>query len=131
MAEIHPSKSYTAADLDWHDEKSRITVEQHEHNRRVDIKNDLPDITNYDNIVIGHPIWLAIPSRMISTVIDHLDLNGKNLALFATFGGTNYDRSQSYVERTIDENGYDTKVNQGAILNDSRQIDGWINSLNF
>ena len=45
MAEIHPSQPYTAADLDWHDEKSRITVEQHEHNRRVDIKNDLPDIT--------------------------------------------------------------------------------------
>ena len=109
MAEIHPEQPYTAADLNWHDESSRTTVEQHEHNSRVDIKDDLPDITNYD----------------------HLDLNGKNLALFATSGGTNYDRSQSYVERTVNENGYDTKVNQGAILNNPRQIDGWIDSLNF
>lgn len=131
MAEIHPAQPYTAADLNWHDESSRTTVEQHEHNSRVDITDGLPDITNYDNIVIGHPIWWAIPPRMISTVIDHLDLNGKNLALFATSGGTNYDRSQSYVERTVNENGYDTKVNQGAILNNPRQIDGWIDSLNF
>lgn len=131
IAEIYPAQANTVADLNWHDESSRTTVEQHEHNRRVDIKDDLPDITNYDNIVIGHSIWGAIPPRMISTVIDHLDLNGKNLALFATSGGINYDRSQSYVERTIDENGYDTKVNQGAILNNPRQIDGWIDSLNF
>ena len=68
---------------------------------------------------------------MISTVIDHFNLNGKNLALFATSGGTNYDRSQNYVERTVNENGYDTKINQGAILNSPRQIDGWIDSLNF
>ena len=131
IAEIHPAQPYTAADLNWHDESSRTTVEQHEHNSRVDIKDDLPDISGYDNIVIGHPIWWAIPPRMISTVIDHLDLNGKNLALFATSGGTSYDRSQNYVERTVNENGYDTKVNQGAILNNPSQIDGWIDSLNF
>ncbi len=68
IVEIHPAQPYTAADLNWHDESSRTTVEQHEHNSRVDIKDDLPDITNYDNIVIGHPIWWAIPPRMISTV---------------------------------------------------------------
>ena len=96
IAEIHPAQPYTDADLNWHDDRSRTSIEQHEHN------------SGYDNIVIGHPIWWAIPPRMISTVIDHLDLNGKNLALFATSGGTSYDRSQNYVERTVNENGYDT-----------------------
>ncbi len=103
IAEIHPAQSYTAADLNWHDENSRTTIEQHQHNSRVAIKDDLPDISNYRSIVIGHPIWWAIPPRIISTVIDHLDLNGKNLALFATSGGTNYDRAQSLIERTIKE----------------------------
>ena len=37
MAEIHPAQPYTAADLNWHDESSRTTVEQHEHNSRVEI----------------------------------------------------------------------------------------------
>ncbi|MBB1079226.1 NAD(P)H-dependent oxidoreductase [Limosilactobacillus sp. STM2_1] len=131
IAEIHAAQPYTAADLDWHDSSSRTSIEQHEHNSRVEIKDDLPDISGYDNIVIGHPIWWAIPPRMISSVIDHLNLNGKNLALFATSGGTNYARSQSYIERAIKQNNYDTNINQGAVLNNAQQIDAWIDTLNF
>lgn len=29
IAEIHPVKPYTAADLDWHDSTSRTSIEQH------------------------------------------------------------------------------------------------------
>ena len=68
---------------------------------------------------------------MIADVIDKLDLNGKNLAMFATSGGSTYDRSQSFIERSVRENNYDTQVNQGAILNSPRQIDAWIDRLNF
>ena len=131
IAEIHAAQPYTVADLNWHDSKSRTSIEQHQHDSRVAVKDDLPDIQNYDNIVIGHPIWWAIPPRMIADVIDKLDLNGKNLAMFATSGGSTYDRSQSFIERSVRENNYDTQVNQGAILNSPRQIDAWIDCLNF
>lgn len=126
IAEIHPQQPYTSADLNWHDETSRTTVEQHDHNSRVAIKDDLPDISGYDNIVIGHPIWWAIPPRMIATVIDQLDLNGKNVALFGTSSSTGYSRAQSFVERAIDENGYDVNLGQGAVLRNDRQLDSWI-----
>lgn len=131
IAEIHAAQPYTAADLNWHDSKSRTSIEQHQRDSRVAVKDDLPDIQDYDNIVIGHPIWWAIPPRMIADVIDKLDLNGKNLAMFATSGGSTYDRSQSFIERSVRENNYDTQVNQGAILNSPRQIDAWIDRLNF
>ena len=81
--------------------------------------------------MIGHPIWWAIPPRMIADLIDKLDLNGKDLALFATSGGTNYDRSQSFIERAVKENNYDTKVNQGAVLNNVGQIDSWVDNLSL
>lgn len=131
IVEIHAAQPYTAADLDWHDSTSRTSIEQHQHNSRVAVKDDLPDIKAYDNIVIGHPIWWAIPPRMIADLVDKLDLNGKNLAMFATSGGTNYDRSQTFVERTVRENNYDTHVNPGAVLNNAEQIDAWVNNLNF
>ncbi len=131
IVEIHAAQPYTAADLDWHDPTSRTSIEQHQHNSRVAVKDDLPDITAYDNIVIGHPIWWAIPPRMIADLVDKLDLNGKNLAMFATSGGTNYDRSQSFIERTVRENNYDTHVNQGAVLNNAGQIDAWVDNLNL
>ncbi|WP_295730571.1 flavodoxin [uncultured Limosilactobacillus sp.] len=131
ITEIQAAQPYTTSDLNWHDPSSRTSIEQHQHNSRVAVKDDLPDVQNYDNIVIGHPIWWAIPPRMIADLIDKLDLNGKNLGLFATSGGTNYDRSQSFIERAVKENGYDTKVNSGAVLNSPNQIDTWINNLNF
>ena len=128
---VQAAQPYTAADLNWHDPQSRTSVEQHQHNSRVAVKTDLPDISDYDNIVIGHPIWWGIPPRLISSLIDHLNLNGKNLALFATSGGSNYDRSQSYVERAIKQNGYNTHVNTGAVLNCDNQVDTWLSTLNF
>ena len=131
VAEIHPAQSYTDADLNWHDPQSRTSIEQHQHARRVAIQDDLPDINQYDNILIGHPIWWAIPPRLIATTIDHLDLNGKHFASFATSGGTNYDRSQNNIERTIKENNYNVILNQGAVLNNDAQIENCLKTLNL
>ena len=35
IAEIHAAQPYTAADLNWHDSKSRTSIEQHQHDSRV------------------------------------------------------------------------------------------------
>ncbi|EEX26329.1 LOW QUALITY PROTEIN: hypothetical protein HMPREF0513_00067, partial [Limosilactobacillus fermentum 28-3-CHN] len=130
LAEIHPVTPYTSADLNWHDNKSRTSIEQHEHNRRVDMVDDFPDLSQYENILIGHPIWWGIPLRMIASVIDDLNLNGKTLTGFATSGGSTYGRSQSYFARTIEQNGYDVTLNQGTILsNKDGQIATWLKSL--
>ena len=129
--EIHAKQPYTSADLNWHDPQSRTSIEQHQHNSRVEINDDLPDISEYENIIIGHPIWWGIPPRMITTVIDKLALNGKNIALFATSGGSGYERSQANIERALKENNYDVTVNQGTVLNNRRQIDAWLRGLNF
>lgn len=131
IQEIHPVQPYTKDDLNWRDDKSRATVEQHQHDSRVSVKDDLPDLSDYDNVIIAHPIWWGIPPRMISDVIDKLDLNGKHLASFATSGGSGYSRCQSFIQRTVKENGYDVNLNQGAVLNSPSQIDSWLATLNF
>lgn len=72
---------------------THTTIEQHQHQSRVVIQNDLSDISNYQNVIIAHPIWWGIPPRLIATLIDTLDLNGKKVATCATSGGTGYFRS--------------------------------------
>lgn len=130
IAEIHPVKPYTATDLNWHDETTRATVEQkQEHDGRVPIKDDLPDMAQYDNVIIGHPIWWGIPPRLIAATIDKLDLNGKVLATFGTSSSTGYDRSQSNVARTVKENGYQLDLQQGDVLNSPAALNNWIKSL--
>ena len=132
IAEIHPVKPYSNEDLNWHDESTRATVEQkQEHDGRVPIKDDLPSLDNYDNVMIGHPIWWGIPPRLIAATIDKLALNGKNLATFGTSSSTGYDRAQSNIERTIKENNYEDKINRGDVLSSQSAIDNWLASLNF
>lgn len=131
LAEIHELQTYTPADLDYTDMNKRTTIEQQQHQSRVAIKNDLPDISSYDNIIIAHPIWWAIPPRLIATLIDTLDLNRKNVATGATSGGTNYSRSQSFIERTINDNGYQLTLFKGAVLNSRPGLNRWLKSLSF
>ena len=143
IAAIHPVKPYTATDLNWHDQSTRATVEQkqelqstratveqkQEHDGRVTIKDDLPDMAQYDNVIIGHPIWWGIPPRLIAATIDKLDLNGKVLATFGTSSSSGYDRSQSNVARTVKENGYQLALQQGAVLNSPAALNNWVKSL--
>ncbi|MCX2187507.1 flavodoxin [Limosilactobacillus pontis] len=132
LAAIHPVKPYTAEDLNWHDETTRATVEQkQEHDGRVPIEDDLPDLGEYDNVIIGHPIWWGIPPRLIATTIDHLDLNCKVLATFGTSSSTGYDRAQTNVARTVRENGYQLDLQQGDVLNSPARLTAWVNSLNL
>lgn len=130
IAAIHPVKPYTATDLNWHDQSTRATVEQkQEHDGRVPIKDDLPDMAQYDNVIIGHPTWWGIPPRLIAATIDKLDLNGKVLATFGTSSSSGYDRSQSNVARTVKENGYQLALQQGAVLNSPAALNNWVKSL--
>lgn len=126
LAVVHPKQPYTTADLNWHDAKSRTSIEQHTSQSRVAIVDDLPSLADYDNVVIGHPIWWAIPPRIFASLIDQLDLNGKHVAFFATSGGSGYTRCQSFFERTIQENGYTAVVNQGAVLHNDQEIATWL-----
>lgn len=141
IAEIHPAKPYTSDDINWQDPQSRSAIEQHDHDGRVAIKNDLPDLSNYDNVIIGHPLWWTIPPRVIASTIDHLDLNGKNFSSFATSGISDYEHSQSLVNRTIKENNYDVNVIPGEAFHipmgkttdnvSDDELDKWLNTLNF
>lgn len=126
LFQIKAAQPYNAADLNWHDQSSRTTIEQHTHKMRVAIDSNLPDISKYDTILIGHPIWWGIPPRMIASLIDELKFNGKTVAGFATSGGTGYDRSQSFLQRTLAENDSTATLKKGAVLrNNAAAINNW------
>lgn len=131
--EIKAAKPYTAEDLNWTIPTTRATVEQKQmHDGRVDIVEDLPSTANYDTIILAHPIWWGIPPRLIAKTIDELDLNNKTLAMFASSGGSNYDWSQSNIERTVKENNYqNVDIKQGIVFNSDSQVDSWIKQNNL
>ena len=86
--EIRPEKPYSAADLDWTDRNSRSSVEMKDVSMRPAIAGSLPDLSAYDAIYIGFPIWWGVAPRIINTFIEGCDLRGKKIAIFATSGGS-------------------------------------------
>ena len=57
--EIEPKKPYTDADLDYHDDNSRTTIEMNDASARPAVSGSVEDIEQYGIVFIGYPIWLA------------------------------------------------------------------------
>ena len=88
LHEIRPAQPYTAADLNWHDEQSRSSVEMKDPACRPAIAGDAPDLTAYDTVLVGFPIWWYQAPRIIETFLESYDFSGKTVIPFATSGGS-------------------------------------------
>ena len=88
--EIVPNEPYTAADLDWRNDQSRSSIEMKDPAERPMIKM-CTDISSYDTIYLGFPIWWNTCPRIINSWIDNNDLTGKRIILFYTSGSSTID----------------------------------------
>lgn len=80
----------------------------------------MPDISQYDTVIFGHPIWWGIPPRIIYTVIEALDLTGKKVASFATSGGSTYSDAQIEMDNLL------KNPVKGRILSSETSINSWL-----
>ncbi|SDA62360.1 flavodoxin [Methanobrevibacter millerae] len=92
--EIVPEEIYTPADLDWTDKNSRSTKEMNDKSFRPPIAETV-DVSGYDTVVIGFPVWWYTAPTIINTFIESVDLKGKTIKLFCTSGGSGIDKCVS------------------------------------
>jgi len=99
--EIEPAEKYTAADLDWRNPDSRSSREMKDPEERPTIKQ-CTDVTPYDTIYVGFPIWWGICPRIINSWLDNNlpQLEGKTLIPFATSGSSGIEEAETYLQRT-------------------------------
>ena len=87
LFEIAPEQPYTAADLDWMDKSSRSTVEMKDRSCRPAMAAK-PDVSGYDVILVGFPVWWYREPSIIDTFMESADFTGKTVAPFCTSGGS-------------------------------------------
>ena len=92
LFEIEPVQPYTRADLNWMDKKSRSTVEMNDRSCRPAI-GKAPDVTPYDLIFVGFPVWWYREPSIIDTFLESADFTGKTLVPFCTSGGSELGES--------------------------------------
>ena len=122
---VLPETPYSSKDLDWNIPNSRANLEQNDQASRPPYQGQLPDLGEYDTIIIGHPIWWGAPPRIIYTVIDDLNFSGKQVATYATSGGSTYSQSQDVMDALIGKD-----VKRGQVLSGAASVDNWLKMIN-
>lgn len=128
LYEITPVDPYTAADLDYHDDKSRSTIEMNDPNARPAISGSVENMEQYDIVFIGYPIWWGEAPRILSTFVESYDFSGKTIVPFCTSGGSGVGSSASNLERLTGGATWlsGTHLNGGA---SHSSVVEWINGL--
>ena len=98
LYEIVPEEIYTEADLNWNDPDSRTSLETDDPACRPAIAGELPDLTGYDTVLIGYPIWWGDVPRIVSNFVESVDLTDKTMAVFFTSGGSGLGASMQHLE---------------------------------
>ena len=88
MFEIVPAQLYTKADLNWMNKKSRSTVEMADRSSRPAIVSKIDDISGYEYVFVGFPVWWYREPSIIDTFMESYDFSGKTVIPFCTSGGS-------------------------------------------
>ena len=91
LYEIRPEKPYSREDLDWRDKQSRSSLEMMDPSSRPPLAQSVPDVSSYDMVYIGFPVWWGVAPRPVNTFIESAHLEGKPVYIFATSGGSGID----------------------------------------
>ena len=127
LFEIEPKISYTKADLDWMDKKSRSSVEMSDKKFRPEIIGNDIDLKEYDEIILGFPIWWYVAPTIINTFLEKYNFSGKKIILFATSGGSGFGNTLQELQPSAPE----AVIIEGRLLNrvSQKEITEWVKSL--
>ena len=126
--EIVPKDIYTSADLDWMNKKSRSSVEMNDPSARPQIAGSDLDMTSYDTVIVGFPIWWGIAPRIIETFLESYDFSGKKILPFCTSGGSGVGRSDIALHKNVSG---DVKGAMGIQINrpNEKEIRKWLDQV--
>lgn len=99
LYEITAAQPYTAEDLNYNNNNCRANREMNDENARPAIGSQTIELSGYDTVFIGYPIWWGTMPRIINTFLDTYDLSGKTVMPFCTSGGSGVSRSVSDIKK--------------------------------
>ena len=127
LYEITPKVPYTTADLNWMDKKSRSSVEMSDKTIRPEIAGAELDVSAYDEILIGFPVWWYVAPTIINTFLESHDFAGKKIILFATSGGSGFGSTVKELQPSAPG----AEIVEGKLLNRATQqtVTEWVKTL--
>ena len=86
--EIIPEQVYTSEDLNWQNSQSRSSIEMGDKGSRPAIASKIDDLSQYNIVFVGSPIWWGREPSIMDTFIESYDFAGKTIIPFVTSGSS-------------------------------------------
>lgn len=127
--EIVPVKEYPKG----YQETTEVAQREQDENARPKIKNKLPDVSQYETVFIGSPIWWSEYPMIVRTFLDGVNLNNKTIIPFTThegsgLGNTTETLEQQYTNATVLK-GFSVEGN--AAVNARSDVNDWLDDLGY
>lgn len=131
LFEIRPAIPYTSADLNWMDKKSRSSVEMNDSTSRPEIAEQVTNMSDYDTVFIGFPIWWYGMPMVMYSFFDEYDFSGKTIIPFCTSGGSAFSDAISEIKNMEpDATVLDGLHIGGSSVNDAEsRVNEWVSEL--
>jgi flavodoxin len=131
LYEIKAEVPYTDADLDWQNKQSRSSIEMSDPASRPAIADKNADISAYDVVFVGFPIWWYVAPTIINTFLESYDFSGKTVVPFATSGSSGLGETNEKLKPSLSGSAV---LAEGKLLNGNPSADvlaTWVKSLNL
>ena len=117
LFEILPEVPYSAKDLNWKDKQSRSTLEMQDSGCRPPIIGKVENMTQYDVVFIGFPIWWGREPSVVDTFLDTHNFTGKTIVPFCTSGGSGIGETAKRMQEI---------VGASAVVKEGKRLGGTI-----
>lgn len=130
LFEITPVQPYTADDLNWSDDTSRVSREHEDASlRTVELEQDTVEHwEEYDTVFIGYPIWWGIAAWPVDGFVTANDFTDKTVIPFCTSSSSDLGESGELLAEMAGTGDWQEgmRFRSGA---SAENVQGWLESL--
>ena len=127
LFKIEPKTAYPSN----YDETLSIARNEQSSNSRPEINNPLTDVSKYDIILLGHPIWYSHLPNIVMTQLELLSLNNKIIYPFNTHEGSGIGSSVNDIKNIVSgatvNNGF--PIQKSNVENSEDDVNEWLENI--
>lgn len=130
--EIKPAKPYPKE----YTPATEVAKQEKNDNARPEIVGTMPDVSGYDVVFVGYPIWWGDLPMPCYTFFDKVKLEGKTIAPFCTHEGSGLSGTDSNIANATKAKVTEALVMKGSVAQNSRdeakkEVTDWMKKLGY
>ncbi len=101
LFEIKAARPYTKEDLDYTVKDSRCNTEMADESCRPEMAGAAPDLSKYDTLFVGYPVWWGREPSIVDTFLDSVDLSAKKVVPFCTSAASGVEKGVEHIRKVV------------------------------